>query len=142
MQQGPLIVVYKEVYFERLTTKRPCCDLETAFKVGLTIAAASLGGWVRARSVPGHHEDHGDDDGDDDDIGDDDGDDASVLIITMINTMTAYLVMTPPPQVTRFCLACGITHQDSRVDLEIGFGRASFLWLFFYFLLVFFCPCQ
>ena len=73
MQQGPLIVVYKEIYFERLTTKRPCCDLKTAFKVGLTIAAASLGGWVRARPVPGHHEDHEvcrDDDGDGDDIGD------------------------------------------------------------------------
>ena len=53
--------------------QRPCCDLETAFKVGLTIAAASLGGGVRARSVPGHHEDHGDDDGDD--IGDDGDDD-------------------------------------------------------------------
>ena len=44
----------------------------------------------------------------------------TVMTITMINTMTAYLVITPPPQVTRFCLACGITHQDSRVDLEIG----------------------
>ena len=55
--------------------ERPCCDLETAFKVGLTIATASLGGGVRARSVPGHHEDLEDcedDDGDDD--GNDDGD--------------------------------------------------------------------
>ena len=78
MQQGPLIVVYKEIYFRRLTTKRPCCDLETAFKVGLTIAATSLGGWVRARPVPGHHEDYGDGDGDDDGDGcdgDDDGND-------------------------------------------------------------------
>ena len=56
--------------------QRPCCDLETAFKVGLTIATTSLGGGVRARPVPGHHEDCSDDNGEDvGDYGDDGGDD-------------------------------------------------------------------
>ena len=61
---------------------RPCCDLEPSLKVGLTIAAASLGSWVRARPVPGDdvedYDDYDDDDDynyDDDDDDDDSGDD-------------------------------------------------------------------
>ena len=49
----------------------------------------------------------------------------TIGMVTVTSRVNTHLVMTPPPQVTRFCLAWGITHHDSRVDLVLIRFRLS-----------------